>query len=369
MQDFNNADPSFADPPPDLDSYFSVENKRVVDFLAEAKGLTEEQKVYEMQKYLLGTIQDVKMVGMYSNFHEYSTYVTGYASSQTKLLAYMCASLPSHVTCLVCSFHLLRFTTVLDGRKTGKTVRQEVFKEHRRRFADRQLKWKEPERKKGEGELAAGYNLPHVKQNPKFIMEELVSFGRELKDEMLQKIEKKLQSYPNEADSTLIQPYMELLQKVQGLRSHNKPGDDIIADALEADLEIIRGHVEEIYRQHKDELKRQAAAAAATSGAGFTGLTIGKRQDILRKLSKKFHSKPERSQLRVLYSENEITRIKASYAYYYDSKNPSPTRFPWNVAFRVLCVIKCGGEVKPIHRHFYDHMVIRLPKPHRHSPS
>ncbi len=89
MDNFKNADPSFADPPGNLNSFFEVENKEVGDFLRDIENCTGEQKTHELQKYLLGNMENASMVGQYSNFHNYSTYVNGYADEQTKLLAYM----------------------------------------------------------------------------------------------------------------------------------------------------------------------------------------------------------------------------------------------------------------------------------------
>lgn len=89
VQDFVNANPSFADPPLNLDSKFEIENKQVHEFLAEIEGCSEDNKINEVQKYLLGTLKDFTLVGKYSNFHEVSVYTNGYKSKETKLLAYM----------------------------------------------------------------------------------------------------------------------------------------------------------------------------------------------------------------------------------------------------------------------------------------
>lgn len=89
LQDFVNANPSFADPPLNLDSKFEIENKGVHEFLAEVEGCSEAIKIHEVQKYLLGTLKDFNLVGKYSNFHEISVYVNGYKSKEAKLLAYM----------------------------------------------------------------------------------------------------------------------------------------------------------------------------------------------------------------------------------------------------------------------------------------
>lgn len=89
MDGFKSADPSFADPPEDLDKFFETENKKAQDFQQEIINCTEEQRIHRYQKYLLGNLEDASKVGLYSNFHNYSTYVNGYANEQTKLLAYL----------------------------------------------------------------------------------------------------------------------------------------------------------------------------------------------------------------------------------------------------------------------------------------
>ena len=47
------------------------------------------------QTYLLGTLQDTAIVGIYSSFHDYATYTLGYKHPETIRLNYMfCASPP-----------------------------------------------------------------------------------------------------------------------------------------------------------------------------------------------------------------------------------------------------------------------------------
>jgi len=58
-------------------------------------------------------------------------------------------------------------------------------------------------------------------------------------------------------------------------------------------------------------------------------------------------------------SEEEIARLRASYAYVYDSKQHERgagwSRFPWDVAMRELCAIKAQavGRTKTVSEDFY----------------
>ncbi|KXN89661.1 putative RNA-dependent RNA polymerase SHL2 [Leucoagaricus sp. SymC.cos] len=347
VRDFRNADPHFADPPRDLDSYFSINNERVGDFLDRVRPMSEEQQLQEMQKFLLGSMKDQGEVGRYSSFHEYSTCVNGYDHEKTKLLAYL-------------------FTTVLDGRKTGKIIRDEVLRQHQKEFGMKKLNWKESLRKKSEGELAPQSNV-NPTRNPKFIMERLVNFGKHLEETKLAELERKKQSFSNDLDHQLLAPLVEVDDMI---KRNRKTGENAAADYLKKDLDLIRAHVEAMHHEHREQI-RQASLQynekkrSNSVGAGFTNLPIQKRQDILRRLSKKFHSEPPREQFTIM-SEVMVDRVKAAYAYFFDSKEAQPSRFPWNVAFRDLCSIKAGKDIKPVHKRFYDYMSMKLGKRRKH---
>lgn len=199
-----------------------------------------------------------------------------------------------------------------------------------------------------------------VNHNPSFIMEKLSVHGRKLKEKKLHDIEEKMRKYDSSPDPALTRPYMELLQDLDELRSNLRGKSS--ADMIEADLQLIQKHVENTYNEHKD-VQRQSFSESNLPGATFTSQPIGKRQDVLRMLSKHFHSKPEKKDFGILSVCPEfVNLIKASYAYYYDSNNRRPSRFPWNVAFRILCAIKCGRDAKHLERHFYDNMIVKRQK-------
>jgi len=183
-------------------------------------------------------------------------------------------------------------------------------------------------------------------------MESLVKYGKVLQSEKKAKLKQWKDSHVRKADPQLLEPLREVEALINRLKNSGKK--ECVA-LLEEDYQRIKTHVEEVYREHQEQF-RQTRQSDCVS---FTSLPIQRRQDILRKLSQKFHSEPSKFNIMTRVMSD---RIKASYAYAYDSSNGKATRFPWNVAFRVLCSIKCGDEVKPVHKKFYDHMVIKLPK-------
>jgi hypothetical protein len=257
---------------------------------------------------------------------------------------------------------------VLDGRKTGKSVLKDVLNKHHREFGQKKLLWKEASRKKSEGELAPDSNINPTRQ-PCFIMEKLAMHGKVLERQHLAQLEQQKKSFKNEPDPVLLKPKEEVERKIKNHRAKEEddPAHAAAADFLEHDYKLLRNHVEAMYQQHRDDMREatlkhsEKARPTTLTGAAFTNLSIQTRQDILRKSSRNFHARPLEDEFLVLTTA-AVDRIKASYAYFYDSQQTQPTRFPWDVAFRVLCCIKAGNEVKPVHKQFYDYMRIKLVK-------
>ncbi|KAH9828578.1 uncharacterized protein C8Q71DRAFT_891776 [Rhodofomes roseus] len=102
----------------------------VPQFVDRTSCCSKADKLAEMQKYLLGSLQNVSRVGTYSNWWLASVYKNGYSHPDTIFLAYM-------------------FTNVLDGAKTGITVSSKVFEEHRKAFSSLPLD-PQPETIKGQ---------------------------------------------------------------------------------------------------------------------------------------------------------------------------------------------------------------------------
>lgn len=86
---FRNADPKFADPPPDLMKNFKKQNETVEEFLKRTAKMSPEQHMEALQTILLGALHDPSVVGIYSCMHDNSIYVRGYAHPETERLGNM----------------------------------------------------------------------------------------------------------------------------------------------------------------------------------------------------------------------------------------------------------------------------------------
>ena len=85
---------AFKPPPPNqppagfLNKYFEKDVKTVLDFCKQHKGESGGQSADEIRKILLSTLSNTQ-VGIYSKFHDNSTYNLGYDHPTTIRLAYM----------------------------------------------------------------------------------------------------------------------------------------------------------------------------------------------------------------------------------------------------------------------------------------
>ncbi|OBZ77597.1 hypothetical protein A0H81_02409 [Grifola frondosa] len=148
----------------------------VAEFLTRVpESAPAETQMYELQKYLLGALQDTSIVGTYSTWWENTIYKLGYAHEQTIFLAYM-------------------FCAVLDGSKTGVSVDRRTLESHRKQYAHRPPSWKETsEELKRKCFLESNEpNLKRSKELPRFIMDELRNVVERESSNLLSNIEKKL---------------------------------------------------------------------------------------------------------------------------------------------------------------------------------
>ena len=76
----------------DLLNDFARVNEKVSEFLERPSSCPPIIRMHELQKYLLGQIRDTSIVGIYSGFHDVSTYKYGYSDERTWRLVYMCVS-------------------------------------------------------------------------------------------------------------------------------------------------------------------------------------------------------------------------------------------------------------------------------------
>ena len=355
VEAFKESPLHYSEPPPDIKSYFKRENEEVVAFLARVASLDDTSKIHKLQEYLLGAIRDTSVVGKYSNFHETATYTLGYTHKETIRLAYMYGNFRPFLIPFFMDFCNIRFCMALDGFKTGMTVREEILKKDTKNYQKRPPRWKETEEER-ERFYASGQNENNL-QRPnflgRFIMDELYKQAEEESNHWLQKIESHFEkSNRCQLDEDLVRPWNKAIEL------SNKWAADENNTRMKRELEAISDHVKSVYTDHRNLLASPSKTSRSPKKIfSFTKLPIEVRQDTIRRLSRNFVSFPPPGQF--LMQDEEIARLRASFAYKYDHEARSPgwSRFPWDVAMRELGAIKAratGGH-KTIAGEFYEH--------------
>ncbi|KAF4602055.1 hypothetical protein EYR40_005257 [Pleurotus pulmonarius] len=325
VEHFINAPLHFSIEPPEVKAAFFKEKKTVTTFLEETSTSSPEETQFKLQQYLLGALNQPSLVGQYSNFHLNSIYVNGYRHPETIRLAYM-------------------FCKVLDSSKSGEQVLPAQIKHDSKLYNKRPPFWKETEEERSRHQTNE-INLIRPKElhGKEFIMDTIYNQAKEEGRLAQQRIEQAFSALPKEhvADLDLQQPWKqaEALAKQMASRGYTERAED---------LEKIKRHVETMYREHRKQVKPKK------EGEDFTGIPIEARQDTLRSLSRQFSSLPSSANLpsfvaidqpaTSMFGNEEVSLIKASYAYIFDHQENSGrkgwTRFPWDVAMRDLCHIK-----------------------------
>lgn len=197
------------------------------------------------------------------------------------------------------------------------------------------------------------------RRSPKpFIMDELQYHVQTLSDRVMPMIEQRFKDLKPVFDKDLAEDWEDAVRRAEA------KNDQVMKD----ELEIIKKHVEDIWRKGKALMNTSTAIAARreldmqhdrkTGGSPWTNLPIEIRQDILREQSRDFAAVPDPKTI-LSFSKHEIARLRASYAYIHDWKNKW-SRHPFNVATRTLCEIKADvdGKCKVLSGSFYDRMMI-----------
>ncbi|KAJ7608107.1 RNA dependent RNA polymerase-domain-containing protein [Mycena polygramma] len=318
VEPFTNAPTGYSEEPPSVSAGFLTENETVEEFLERTKLASEEEKISNMQDYLLGGLSGSPVVGKYSNWHLNAVYSLGYTHPETIRLAYM-------------------FCKTLDGAKTGLKVKPTTYSEDVRAYDWRPpmvrhshwCRWKEHEESKSSRDTTNLPPLHRPESLPPFIMDQLFQHvtSSNWRITLAQKIENSFDIRHTE-DRDLIAPWRSTML-------------------------IIKCHVKEMYEEHRTKVARGKDQ--------FTNLPIEQRQDILRELSRKFADGPA--------DLDEAARLKASYAYIYDLETQKPrtsnpwSRFPWDVAFREVEHIDLHiVPFKPLSSTFYERFRLKVPR-------
>lgn len=179
-------------------------------------------------------------------------------------------------------------------------------------------------------------------------------------------------------DHDLTKAYDEALTRAQKLIDKSKNS------GMMDELELIKKCVVEAsvaHAQAKEATRPQPNGGKRGKDHSFTNLSIEKRQDILRAISIQLDSFPVRelrTTLRigltqvalqdpnncdlVYFSYEDAVRVRASYTYHYMyALKRKPSRFPFDVAMRELCLAKARARPgwHAVASHIHDAMRVR----------
>jgi RNA-dependent RNA polymerase len=244
--------------------------------------------------------------------------------------------------------NVLRFTTILDGAKTGKMISPDAYRRDQKIFGGRKPKWNESEeeaRRFDERNLRYPKRPAHLGD---FVMDMMREEVGRLVGSKLTEINSILEQEDRRPDETLLAPYTDVMERIKHSSASEDPDEKAVGRCLDREVTALRGQVEKIHHEWVKTIQ-----TASGSEVSFTGRPIGERQDRLRKLSQKFAFDPPDTKFNVLSAKDRM-RIKASYAY---TKCPT-VRFPWDVSMHILCQVKSSasdGSCKSIIHGFYYH--------------
>lgn len=251
-----------------------------------------------------------------------------------------------------------RFCAVLDGVKTGATVKRAVYNEDKRLYAQFKMpSWKTTTQP--QSALSSMGNLRSCERPasmPRFIMDIIAEELKKERNVQLEIAEKRLRPPLTTKDPHLVAPWNDFLVEVA------RPGAPAQLARCQAD---IMRHIRELREEWKKSLNANAAGGKGPGSKKFTDLPIEKRQDILRRLSRTF-------QLAVndvhatyrLFDIHFYRRVMASYAYVHDTDvlRNNYSQFPWDIAMRMLCEIKANavsnGRTRTILEDFFNKLMV-----------
>ncbi|KAK7063563.1 RNA-dependent RNA polymerase [Favolaschia claudopus] len=278
--------------------HFNQEVKTVRQVGDELGAMNTEEAQRRLQDYLLDGLRD-SQVGQYSWFHDISIYRHGYGDIKSILMAYI-------------------GNILLDAGKSGLSLKAGIYEAHKKVFG-------QPQPKKGHN----WSELSRDSYDP-FILESLFVAGKQKGDELLREHDLAAGMLPEtfkkfSKDPDLVQPYQFSQKKAQG--------DAAWVEFYKSELNKIEDHVK---RAHEEFCRIRPT------------MEDKKKSAMIRAVQEKFSDPIAGIEL---MSPDEVTQVKASYAYALSTKED----FGFCVAFGTLCHIKAWattGSGAPVSRLF-----------------
>lgn len=247
----------------------------------------------------------------------------------------------------------------MDAIKTGKRLLKSALEKDRKEFQGRPPKWKETDEDRTREEDTPGFraNTKRLVLD-KFVMDSIKAAAQKISEKKKKELEDLFKRTSLQiVDPDLTAPWITQMEMASTYKADT--GQEL--PLWEKQRQRIQDHVHGVAERHKELFKGKGKKNEA--GPSFTKLAIEDRQDILRSLSRDFAAGPVQSEMYM--APAEVARLRASYAYLYDSemysKGAGWSRFPWNVAMGELCAIKAKalGPRKTITTSFYEHFYIK----------
>jgi len=262
----------------------------------------------------------------------------------------------------------------MDSAKTGRQLKASKLKADQRKYQPGgypQWRLDSKAMKKGSefnGILASNESNVVLKRQVKtpFILDALYVYAKDLRDEKLRAIEMMFSGSTESGDPDLLSPWLEAFAWAHTSPDISGSVNAEIHKGRQRDLARIAEHVHHMFSEHSKRMKVNKSGAKGRGEYAFTSLEIEHRQDVLRGLSLEFSQKPRIEEMEHIFDTHSLARIRASYAYTYDLQKHkfrdggNWSRFPWNVAFRELGLIKCqkNGDFVPVSAAIYEYMKV-----------
>ncbi|WWC87943.1 uncharacterized protein L201_002843 [Kwoniella dendrophila CBS 6074] len=352
VKPFKNAEDHYAETPEDFEEEnFDKEVLKGVDFLASIEGLEEDEKIRELQNWLLSAVMGDELTGTYSDLHGNAVYTFGYDHPEAIRLARM-------------------FCHVLDARKSGLRVKPEVkFRDMNKYKGD--LTWRL--RKKDDEDQTSHVINRHILKRPMrlgpFVIDVLMRKGDDYREHMMGSFLREPATLNNEDFRTLGQ----IWQRRTNPKIHKDPliTDQLskLRDHVDACFSIRQsivqgrcGNVDEayhdiIYGNGQQKLKNKSATCSPTKQQKKVENTESNLERLtkIRQLADLWKKNPKEEDISILldyWDEDDIKRLKLSYLVgILVGSTGSSQHCPFDLDFDGICEMKAqlsGQKVRTI---------------------
>ncbi|PCH34325.1 hypothetical protein WOLCODRAFT_135643 [Wolfiporia cocos MD-104 SS10] len=300
------------DPPPDFEhkNFDAEDGVKLLDLDKCTYGSSSRDDFKVVQKVLLSGLSDTP-VGLYSTFHENSAYVHGYDDVRTLYNAFM-------------------FTTVLDSRKTGLTVKRDVFEADKKRYMGGRPSCMSYDQKPYD----QTNRLVKRRCSAPFVLDQLVSAGKALETEHLKRLDIQRNRVTADPDPDLLRPFEGAKRLAEEMK---RRGFSAIAE----EMGLIENHVNAVLKEwiRLSGRSRNEPSLVNSQGESHSKAKASNTR-AYRDLARSLLRGPENVQLLAQLPGYDAIITSCAYSSTY-LRNP---RFAFSLVLRTLCVVKADSN-------------------------